>query len=102
VKRSKSDATKYSNEKSLKIKAGIPADLLKQIANRLQTKSNYNGYEGSITAFLVPATNKGDVAEINGYKYPDKSGRFFVESVEGEFGPGGGRQKIQLGFLTTL
>lgn len=102
VKRSKSDATKYSNEKSLKIKAGIPADLLKQIANRLQTKSNYNGYEGSITAFLVPTTNKGDVAEIDGYKYPDKSGRFFVESVEGEFGPGGGRQKIQLGFLTTL
>ncbi len=102
VKRSKSDATKYSNEKSLKIKAGIPADLLKQIANRLQTKNNYNGYEGSITAFLVPATNKGDVAEIDGYKYPDKSGRFFVESVEGEFGPGGGRQKIQLGFLTTL
>jgi len=102
VKKTKSDAAKYSNEKELKIKAGIPADLLKQIANRLQTKKNYNGYEGSITTFLIPATNKGDVAEIDGYKYPDKSGRFFVESVEGEFGPGGGRQKIQLGFLTTL
>lgn len=101
VKRSKSDATKYSNEKLVKIKAGIPADLLKQIANRLQTKSNYNGYEGSITAFLEPATNKGDVAEIDGYKYPDKSGRFFVESVEGEFGPKGGRQKIQLGFISS-
>ncbi len=102
VKKTKSDVEKYDNEKELKIKAGIPADLLKQIANRLQTKKNYNGYEGSILAFLEPATNKGDVAEIDGYKYPDKSGRFFVESVEGEFGPGGGRQKIQLGFLTTL
>lgn len=102
VKKTKSDVEKYDNEKELKIKAGIPADLLKQIANRLQTKSNYNGYEGSITAFLEPATNKGDIAEIDGYKYPDKSGKFFVESVEGEFGPGGGRQKIQLGFLTTL
>ncbi|WP_291122794.1 hypothetical protein [Flavobacterium sp. UBA6046] len=99
VKRTKSDELKYSNEKMLKIKAGIPADLLKQIANRLQTKSNYNGYEGSITAFLMPATNKGDIAAIDGYKYPEKSGNFFVESVEGEFGPGGGRQKIQLGFL---
>lgn len=100
VKKTKSDVEKYDDEKEIKIKAGIPADLLKQIANRLQTKSNYNGYEGSITAFLEPATNKGDAAEIDGYKYPDKSGRFFVESVEGEFGPGGGRQKIQLGFLT--
>lgn len=100
AKKSKSDAQKYSNEKLLKIKAGIPADLLKQIANRLQTKSNYNGYEGSITAFLEPAVNKGDIAEIDGYKYPDKSGSFFIESVSGEFGTRGGRQTIQLGFIT--
>lgn len=100
VKRTKSDADKYSTEKALKIKAGIPANLLKQIANRLQTKSNYNGYEGSITAFLEPAANKGDIAEIDGYKYPEKSGSFFIESVDGEFGTRGGRQKIQLGFIT--
>lgn len=102
VKRTKSDTTKYSNEKALKIKAGIPADLLKQIANRLQTKSNYNGYEGTITAFLEPTVNKGDIAKIDGYKYPEKSGSFFIESVDGEFGTAGGRQKIQLGFLTAL
>lgn len=101
VKKIKSDVEKYSDEKEIKIKSGIPSYLLKQIANRLQTKKNYNGYEGSITTFLEPAINKGDVAEIDGYKYPEKSGSFFVESVEGEFGPGGGRQKIQLGFLTT-
>tara|TARA_R110000868_G_scaffold52171_6_gene165043 strand:+ start:27905 stop:28894 length:990 start_codon:yes stop_codon:yes gene_type:complete len=101
VKRSKSDEQKYSNEQLLKIKAGIPADLLKQIANRLQTKSNYNGYEGNITAFLEPAVNKGDIAQIDGYKYPEKSGSFFIESVSGEFGTRGGRQTIQLGFLTS-
>jgi hypothetical protein len=101
VKRSKSDVQKYSNEQLLKIKAGIPADLLKQIANRLQTKSNYNGYEGNITAFLEPAVNKGDIAQIDGFKYPEKSGSFFIESVSGEFGTRGGRQTIQLGFLTS-
>lgn len=101
VKRTKSDANKYSNEKLLKIKAGIPADLLKQIANRLQTKSNYNGYEGTITAFLEPSVNKGDIAEIDGYKYPEKSGSFFIENVSGEFGASGGRQTIQLGFITS-
>ena len=83
-----------------KIKAGIPADLLKQIANRLQTKSNYNGYEGNITAFLEPAANKGDIAEIDGFKYPEKSGSFFIEAVSGEFGTAGGRQTIELGFIT--
>lgn len=102
VKRTKSDADKYDNEKTVKVKAGLPADLLKQIVNRLQTKSNYNGYEGNIVAFLEPATNKGDIAEIDGYKYPDKSGSFFVESVSGEFGKSGGRQTIQLGFITSL
>jgi hypothetical protein len=100
VKKTKADVLRYGNQREVKIKTGIPADLLKQIANRLQTKSNYNGYEGELLVFLEPATNKGDVVEVNGYKYPEKSGSFFVESIEGSFGPGGGRQKIQLGFLT--
>lgn len=100
VKKTKSDVQKYSNEKALKIKAGIPADLLKQIANRLQSKSNYNGYEGDITAFLEPAIDIGDIVELDGNKFPEKSGDFFVENIDGSFGTSGGRQKIQLAFLT--
>lgn len=100
VKKTKSDVQKYSSDKALKIKAGIPADLLKQIANRLQTKSNYNGYEGNIVAFLEPAVNKGMIAEITDKQYLEREGSFFVESVSGEFGTGGGRQTIQLGFIT--
>ena len=100
VKKTKSDVEKYSTDKSLKIKAGIPADLLKQIANRLQTKSNYKGYEGNITAFLEPAVNKGMIAEIIDKQYAEREGSFFIESVSGEFGTGGGRQTIQLGFIT--
>lgn len=100
VKKTKSDAVKYGNEKTLKIKAGIPADLLKQIANRLQTKSNYNGYEGNITTFLEPAATKGMIAEITDKQYADRAGKYFIESVAGEFGTAGGRQTIQLGFLT--
>jgi hypothetical protein len=99
VKKTKSDASKYSTDKEVKIKAGIPSDLLKQIANRLQTKSNYNGYEGSITAFLEPFCNKGMVAEIIDKVYPEREGRYFVENVSGEFGTSGGRQTITLGFL---
>lgn len=99
VKKTKSDVQKYSDEKTIKVKAGIPADLLRQIANRLQSKSNYNGYQGTITTFLEPAVNKGMVAEIDGFRYPEKSGSYFIESVSGEFGASGGRQTIGLAFL---
>ena len=99
VKKTVSDVKKYSNEKALKIKAGIPSDLLKQIANRLQTKDNYRGYEGSITTFLEPAVTKGMIADITDKQYGDRTGRYFIESISGEFGTGGGRQTIQLGFI---
>ena len=100
VKRTKSDVQKYSNEKAIKVKAGIPADLLKQIANRLQTKDNYRGYKGSVTAFLEPAVTKGMIADITDKQYGDRKGKYFIESVSGEFGTAGGRQTIQLGFIT--
>lgn len=102
VKRTPSDIKKYSNQKDVKVKAGIPADLLKQIANRLQTTSNYNGYQGDIQLFLEPTFNKGYVANIDGNKYPEKSGNYFVESLKGSFGKGGGRQTITLSFLQQL
>lgn len=99
VKKHKADVKKYSNEKTIKVKAGIPADLLKQIANRLQTKSNYQGYEGSITAFLEPLANKGMVADITDKQYPERSGLYFIEKISGEFGSSGGRQTITLGHI---
>lgn len=98
VNKTKSDQ-KASNEKSLKVKAGIPAQFLKQIANRLQTKENYKGYEGNITLFLEPYAVKGMVLELEGGMYPDKTGEYFIESVSGEFGASGGRQTLTLGFL---
>ncbi|WP_170108546.1 hypothetical protein [Flavobacterium kingsejongi] len=100
VHKTQADVRKYSDEKVVKVKAGIRGDLLKDIVNRLQTTANYNGYEGDITVFLEPAVTKGMIAEIDGYKYPEKSGRFFVESVDGEFSKSGGRQTIGLGFLS--
>ncbi|AZA84786.1 hypothetical protein C1637_18565 [Chryseobacterium lactis] len=99
VNKTKSDQRESSGEKSLKVKAGIPAQFLKQIANRLQTKENYKGYEGNITLFLEPYAVKGMVLELDGGMYPDKTGEYFIESVSGEFGSSGGRQTVTLGFL---
>lgn len=99
VKKTKNDEKKHRNEKEIKIKAGMPANYLQEIVNRLQSQDNYKGYEGSIQLFLVPYINKGMVIELDGGMYPNKSGNFFVQSVQGEFGMSGGRQTIQLGFL---
>ena len=99
VKKTKSDVQKYSEEKPVKIKADIPANFLKEIINRLQTQENYKGYEGNIQLFLVPYVNKGMVVELDGGMYPEKTGDYFVQSVQGEFGMSGGRQTVQLGFI---
>lgn len=99
VNKTKSDQKTSSGEKNLKVKAGIPAPFLKEIANRLQTRENYKGYEGNITLFLEPYTVKGMVLELDGGMYPDKTGQYFIESVSGEFGASGGRQTVTLGFL---
>ncbi len=90
---------KYSNDKLVKIKSGIPAQFMREIANRLQTKEDYKGYEGNIILFLKPYVRKGMVMELNGGIYHEKSGEYFIESVSGEFGEQGGRQTAQLGFL---
>lgn len=99
VNRTKSDVQKYDNEKDVKIKADIPANFLKEIVNRLQTQEDYRGYEGSLQLFLVPYALKGMVVEMNGGMYPEKTGDYFIQSVNGEFGTGGGRQTVQLGFI---
>lgn len=99
VKRTKSDVQKYGNEKDVKIKADIPANFLKEIVNRLQTQENYKGYEGNLQLFLVPYANKGMVVQLDGGMYPEKTGDYFIQSVQGEFGMSGGRQTVQLGFI---
>ncbi|RQO37951.1 hypothetical protein DBR39_13775 [Chryseobacterium sp. KBW03] len=91
---------KYDNEKEIKIKAGIPANYVQEIVNRLQLKENYRGYEGSLELFLVPYVNKGMVLEVNGGKFSEeKAGNYFIESVSGDFGMSGGRQTATLGFI---
>lgn len=90
---------RYSNEKEIKVRAGMPAKFLKEIAERLQTKENYRGYQGDITIFLEPTAYKGMVCEITDKVFEERAGHYFIESVSGEFGEGGGRQTLTLGYL---
>lgn len=99
TKKTKSDEQRYSQTKEVKIKAGLDADFMKQIANDLQSRENYRGYEGSVTCFLEPTLEKSSVVDLESPRFPDKAGLYFVENIEGSFDANGGRQKITLNYF---
>lgn len=99
VKKTKSDEQKYSQTKEIKIRAGLTAELKKQIANDLQNRENYRGYEGSVLCFLEPDIEKSDVIIFEDRRFPERSGEFFAETVEGRFDSSGGRQNVTLNYF---
>jgi hypothetical protein len=83
--------------KRLKTAIGDPATQ-KRLAEQARRDFVNMGYEGSITAFLLPVVEPGMAVIIDDTKYPDRKGRYFVSGVEGEFSSSGGRQKIKIGY----
>lgn len=96
VKRTKSEQRKYDNIKEVKVRAGLPDSFLRGVADELQKQEDYKGYKGNVTAFLMPFFGKGYVCEVIDKQFPDREGKYFVESVEGSFDDKGGRQKLNL------
>lgn len=70
---------------------------LEMIAAAELERRSYDGYSGTITTFLQPYAAPGMVADIADPMYPQRNGRYFIESVETTFGTGGGRRKIEIG-----
>lgn len=59
---------------------------------------SFDGYDGSITTWLVPHVIPGDSAELYDADYEYKNGRYYVRAVKTEFGSDGGTREIELGF----
>lgn len=57
----------------------------------------YDGYEGSITGWLIPSVKPGDSVKIVDKDYEYKNGTYYVKSVTTTFGESGGSRKISLG-----
>lgn len=70
---------------------------LDSIAKAKHSQLTYNGYEGKITTFLVPYCGIAYGAIINDLKYPERSGKYLVESVETVYGMSGARRSIGIG-----
>jgi hypothetical protein len=61
----------------------------------------YDGYRGKIHCFLEPTINQGDVVNITDWRYPERDGMYFVDSVEPSINGAEGRQLVELGPLAT-
>ena len=61
-------------------------------------RRSFDGYEGSITGWLIPQCVPADSATLHDADYPEKDGTYFVTAVTTEFSSSGGKRKVQLGF----
>lgn len=61
-------------------------------------RRSFDGYDGSITTWLIPECVPGDTATIRDEDYPYKDGTYFVRSVTTDFSSAGGVRKVELGF----
>ena len=61
-------------------------------------RRSFDGYDGSITTWLVPQCVPGDTATLHDADYPHKDGTYYVRSVTTDFSQSGGVRKIELGF----
>lgn len=61
-------------------------------------RRTFDGYEGSITGWLIPVCKPADSVTLKDKDYPYKDGTYFVTSVTTEFSREGGSRKIDLGF----
>ena len=70
---------------------------LATLAERELQRYSYDGYTGQIETFLAPYAAPAMAADIADKVYPQRDGRYYIESVETTFGTGGGRRKVEIG-----
>lgn len=79
--------------------AATAADLKKAAQNKLK-KLQYDGYQGKITAFLIPFAFPGCIASLTDPKFPEREGTYLIESTEVTFGRDGARRICEIGIKT--
>lgn len=70
---------------------------LKQQANDKLSKMKYDGYRGGFASFGKPLSKHSMVAKLIDDKYPERSGSFFIDSINISYSNSGFRRNIKLG-----
>lgn len=83
----------------IEIKCATSDDASMRARGELEVmRRSFDGYEGSITGWLIPMCLPADSVTLRDRDYPYKDGTYFVTGVTTEFSSGGGKRKIDLGF----
>lgn len=83
----------------IEVKCATSDDASMKARGELEVKRRtFDGYEGSITGWLIPLCLPADSVTLRDRDYPYKDGTYFVTSVTTEFSKDGGKRKIDLGF----
>lgn len=69
---------------------------LKKLGEAELSELKYNGYEGTITGFLIPYATRAMNVEIRDRNYPERTGSYFIPKVTTTYGTGGARRTIEL------
>lgn len=80
--------------------SGMSAGAMQQLAKDIHRINWTDGYEGSITTWLIPQVSPGYSAEIADEDFEYKTGWYYVNSVTTSFSENGGVRKVQLGIKT--
>lgn len=94
----KTKKVKYGNNGGNTIRKYIKTDddySMKLAAESEFRLWNYNGYEGSFTAWLIPRSSAGGTVLLRDEDKED--GLYYVTAVDVEFGSNGAKRKVQLG-----
>ena len=78
------------------VKNSDSLDQIKKCANDYLTQKKYTGFTGSFTAFLQPFASIGYSCKIIDTRYKERSGTYFLYSVEVTFGMNGARRICEL------
>jgi hypothetical protein len=70
---------------------------LKKVAESKLQEMKYDGYEGTVTGFLIPFADRSMTAHILDERYPEREGKYFISKVVITFGSRGARRTVTIG-----
>jgi hypothetical protein len=82
---------------TVKAQSPLSQSAMESRANAELIRRSADGYEGSLTGWLVPVVKPTYSAKIIDEDYPDKTGKYYVIGVTTEFNSSGGKRTVKLG-----
>lgn len=96
-KRSVTVGESGGDKKTLETNSTMTLDAMRQTANDLHSSYSFDGYEGSITGWLIPYVEPTYSLHLHDKEYEYKTGSYYVVSVTTTFSEAGGVRRIELG-----